>query len=490
MNCRSSFTFKLLTVFFLTSLVFLSAQTIRDEESLFLEAKNLLYKNPSESASIAAFIYKNNAGSDDKIQALMLLAEAYLIQGDYQNAVDKMFQSSELVKQLGGNRHDDQMHFLWFRICDELGVRFSQLYLIKGQKMKAPEHYSRAVHSFSQSKWTQTIVELDAFRKQKIKPTADLSDFFYALSYNNLSNTKAADYYVKKIRSYTPYFAFAKAEIQFSEKEFSKSLDSLNFQISDPNTVQDIALRQKIYSLFTRNHKELGDIANYTKSFHLENALQDSLSEIKENARILLLTKINQEQDLILKKKYDQQKKIIAFIVFFIILVPAVTYIVNKKVNRKKLQLQNRIAELEDRKRLIAEYNTQGNAGKILIPDKTVKLLLQKLENFEKNEEYLKKEISLQLLAEYLNTNTKYLSEIINTYKDKNFYAYINELRVTYIINQLKNNSLYLKYKVSHLAEMAGFSSHSLFSTVFKQVTGLSPASFIKSIKDNKDAGN
>nr|WP_246625384.1 helix-turn-helix domain-containing protein [Edaphocola aurantiacus] len=88
--------------------------------------------------------------------------------------------------------------------------------------------------------------------------------------------------------------------------------------------------------------------------------------------------------------------------------------------------------------------------------------------------------MSLSYLATHINTNTKYLSRVINQHKQKDFNGYINELRVNYIIVQLNSDPVWRKYKISTLADEAGFSSHSKFATVFKSITGLSPSLFIQ----------
>ncbi|HLV38436.1 helix-turn-helix domain-containing protein, partial [Xanthomarina sp.] len=62
----------------------------------------------------------------------------------------------------------------------------------------------------------------------------------------------------------------------------------------------------------------------------------------------------------------------------------------------------------------------------------------------------------------------------------------INKLRIQYIVNKLKSDPDYLNYKISYLAEECGFSSHSKFSASFKNVTGLSPSTFISNLTNNK----
>lgn len=85
-----------------------------------------------------------------------------------------------------------------------------------------------------------------------------------------------------------------------------------------------------------------------------------------------------------------------------------------------------------------------------------------------------------------LNTNTKYLSHILNVHKNKDFNTYINNLRIQYIIHKLETDKNYKKYKISYLADSSGFSSHSKFTNVFKSVTGFTPSLFLEYIEKDK----
>lgn len=116
---------------------------------------------------------------------------------------------------------------------------------------------------------------------------------------------------------------------------------------------------------------------------------------------------------------------------------------------------------------------------KNLVSEETEKQLLEALKVFESGTDFTRSDMSIAVLAARLNTNIKYLSDVINRHKGKNFNGYINELRVNYIINKLKTDPIYLNYKISYLAEESGFSSHSSFTTVFKSVTGISPTKFL-----------
>ncbi|MCD2422514.1 helix-turn-helix domain-containing protein [Niabella pedocola] len=117
---------------------------------------------------------------------------------------------------------------------------------------------------------------------------------------------------------------------------------------------------------------------------------------------------------------------------------------------------------------------------KRIMPEETERRLLKGLEDFQQSDLFLDSELSFSSLATRLNTNTKYLSYLIKVHKKTDFTSYINELRVNYIVEKLKNNPEWRHYKISALAVTAGFSSHSQFAAVFKTFTGLTPSVFVK----------
>jgi AraC-like DNA-binding protein len=123
---------------------------------------------------------------------------------------------------------------------------------------------------------------------------------------------------------------------------------------------------------------------------------------------------------------------------------------------------------------------------KIFIPQETENAILNKLKRFESSSRFTNKEMSLAVLAGQLDTNTKYLSEIINNHYNMNFNSYINKLRINFIVSKLKSDANFINYKISYLAETCGFSSHSSFATVFKSITGITPITFIELLKKEK----
>jgi AraC-like DNA-binding protein len=117
------------------------------------------------------------------------------------------------------------------------------------------------------------------------------------------------------------------------------------------------------------------------------------------------------------------------------------------------------------------------------IPEDVKQFILQELEQFEAKELFLKKGITLTSLAKSVKTNTTYLSEIINSYKGKNFAAYLNELRINYALNKLVIDKRFRSYKLSVIAEELGYNNEQAFSIAFKKKTGTPLSTYIKEIE-------
>lgn len=160
-----------------------------------------------------------------------------------------------------------------------------------------------------------------------------------------------------------------------------------------------------------------------------------------------------------------------------------------KKHIRKKAAFEafrkNRISEEIYTHKVQPEESHEEQKDESLSEETEIKLL-KGLEKFEKANGYNEKGIALGKIAVQLNTNVKYLSNVIKKHKADNFSSYINTLRINYIVHQLENIPEYRKYKVSYLSEETGFSSANAFSKVFKDITGVSPSSYINLLGKEK----
>ena len=118
------------------------------------------------------------------------------------------------------------------------------------------------------------------------------------------------------------------------------------------------------------------------------------------------------------------------------------------------------------------------------IDPEVVQSTLEALDKWETNLGYLDQKTSQNSLASDLNTNTTYLSKIINTYKGQTFSNYIKDLRVTYAINHLKENPHIIDtHSTIQIAEMFGFSSLDVFARAIKSKIGVTPAVYFRKLK-------
>jgi YesN/AraC family two-component response regulator len=116
------------------------------------------------------------------------------------------------------------------------------------------------------------------------------------------------------------------------------------------------------------------------------------------------------------------------------------------------------------------------------INDDIIDRVLSELHKFENKKGFLNKKLTLSTLSKKIKTNPKYLSKIINTHKHKSFRSYINDLRIQYILDCLKNESKFKKYTVKAISEEAGFSNPESFTKAFKKQTELTVSYFLKRV--------
>ncbi len=239
-----------------------------------------------------------------------------------------------------------------------------------------------------------------------------------------------------------------------------------------------------------------------------------SLSEIPKNESLNLKNDQNDVQETIADAydnfavyyKKQNQINLIKNIVIAILIISliALYFFYNSKQkrqfakfkdiirNQKKVSFayNNEAVEIDDFSNIsvveIGQSEEIKKRTESLMTSETETKLLELLETFEKGNLYNNKNMSLPFLAGELNTNTKYLSYVINQHKSADFKTYVNRLRINYIVDKLINDEKYRQYKISILADECGFSSHSKFASVFKAVTDFSPSAFIKHLDDKK----
>ncbi len=114
-------------------------------------------------------------------------------------------------------------------------------------------------------------------------------------------------------------------------------------------------------------------------------------------------------------------------------------YIKHRK-HRKRFQdiIQQLEVPKQETKTISPPTTESITTQKLNIDEAVITNVLEKLDRFETKKEFLQSDISITILAKKCTTNTKYLSKIINTHKSKSFINYINDLRIDFILKELK----------------------------------------------------
>lgn len=137
----------------------------------------------------------------------------------------------------------------------------------------------------------------------------------------------------------------------------------------------------------------------------------------------------------------------------------------------------NKNAESTSDSKTQRDENFKKYSGSTLSEDQKISLI-SKLEHLVQVEKiFINEKLSIEDIAVKLDTNSKYISQVINETFNKNFYNYINSYRIEEAKLMLKSE-LSDKYSILGIAQSVGFVSKSTFNVAFKRITGLTPTEF------------
>jgi AraC-like DNA-binding protein len=85
---------------------------------------------------------------------------------------------------------------------------------------------------------------------------------------------------------------------------------------------------------------------------------------------------------------------------------------------------------------------------------------------------------SLQTLCERVESNSSYVSQVINERYGRTFKVLLNELRVNEACRRLSDPENYGQFTIEAVSSSVGFKSRANFAVVFKKITGLTPTEF------------
>ncbi|WP_426277869.1 helix-turn-helix domain-containing protein [Chryseobacterium sp. S-02] len=283
-------------------------------------------------------------------------------------------------------------------------------------------------------------------------------------------------------------------------KDYKKSIEYINAAITLEKQHSYPASRIDSFETLAQVYVAMGDKEKSKFFMNKYALLVDSLDYVDKKEADLVIKKMVAEVDQQNKENSKKQWIITGVLALIATLITTILWRMKNKALRRKyeqmmVKLKNdevvlpeeTIEETEDHDAEPESTNDlQPAANKNTISADTEVRILRRLKSFEQSEKFLKKDLTVGSLAAQLNTNTKYLSEIIKSRGGQNFNNYINSLRINYIVHKLYNEPKYREYKISYLAEECGYASSQVFVIAFKKINGLTPSYFIQNLKEDK----
>lgn len=468
-----------------------------------------------------------------KLDKKVYPAKIYLLRGNLYFKFDYLKQSLDnyilALRYAKENKNERQIAFT------ELNIAFLQNYIGKYKEAtKIFRHYlynANSLHNIERDQIQQNLIDayimlnkLDSAKVlikggiQSSLKNKDKYNYYKYLSLSGFYNIKKENY--KK----------AVDELLLCKKYFSTDITDLNINYTlfvlgkayiglykKDKAIQSFTELDSNVQKTNNTFPELREVYTYLIDYYKEK--NDKEKQLYYIERFLKIDKKLDEQfqylSTELPKKYDtpillqekeniindlENRKIILFssigILLTALLLLSFFYYKSKNTEKQHRKIAQDLINSIERKNLetpkavlvpeqlqnIKEINIEDKTNKT-ISEEVTQFILKELENFETKEFFLKKGITSASLAKSIKTNTTYLSEVINTQKGKNFAAYLNDLRIDYVLNRLIKDKKFRSYKVVAVAEELGYNNEQSFSLAFKKKTGTTLSIYIKEIE-------
>ena len=327
-------------------------------------------------------------------------------------------------------------------LIDSASLYFRKAYEIS--KLINPRHKDSELH----------------FSLERVKVHIKRENYYEAL--NLLEHSEVVD--VEKNELQEVYFL--KSDIFKKINEIDSSIyyayKFLNLKKNSPSTEKN---KIQVYKNLAEIYKSINKIDSTYKYTSLVNKKQNDLfRNTNEDSSKRSLSDFIHEQGL------RNQLILIIFSLLFFLLLFNFFYKQQKLKMKKKNLVENKKPLIPKKKQLYINKELEQK-------------LLEKLLVFEKSNLFLDHKFNIQFLAKKLKTNTSYLSHIINEKKGRTFKQYTTELRINYLLKELKNNHQLRKYTIKALGKEIGYTDASAFTRAFKNFIGKSPSEYISTLK-------
>lgn len=345
---------------------------------------------------------------------------------------------------------------------------------------------------------------------------------YYALSNQGVIAMAAHDYatahyYLKKVKQYiedsgldyrylcTTYST--NGNMYMMQKRPKEAIKNFLTELEIAKKYNDAKLVSSIYRQLYVAYNMTGDTrkAQDYKMRYL--TLSDSLFDQNRMhaAQNKLFDYENQLNDQIISNLTERSRMLMAYVGLFLcfIIVLSILYVKLRKRNKHLLEAQQLLIEKNKEltkqddasKAMIRKYAEsighkvhsdneetadEGRQTSLLTAEQQT-ILLDKINRVMDDIATIsRQDFSLNMLAELVDSNTKYVSAVINENYGMNFKTYLNEHRIREACRRLSDTQHYGNMTIQAIYEELGYKSGSSFVQAFRKLNGMNPSQYQK----------
>lgn len=408
------------------------------------------------------------------------IAGYYKLTGDFKKAILFHKQNLSILKDITKSK-DYERFKIWGSSLEEIYLELSDIH-IELKEIDSAKFYNHSAKSVLDTS-NGAYNDIYRFRNKIHELEINLLEDKTNLAKNNLDeafkiipNTlkKTFEYYSKYY--YSGIISYHEGNFQ-EAIEYFEAIDTVRIKSNESAGFFHDNLYKTLYKSYlkTSNLKK----ADYYFEKHLA-SLKGQMNvnnSVHSNFKKNEIAQYNEEVSALRKQGSKQYLLMITvalaslFIVFFIFIR------FRNKQKRHKGKLKAIMEQLA-----IMEQQTKPKTVPININDEEIKRVVERLNELEDKNYFLRVDCSVSNLAKKLKTNTTYLSKIINAHHQKNFTTYVNDLRIDYVLNKLKEDKIFRRYTIQSIANEIGFKSKETFNSAFRKRTGVLPSALIKEL--------
>lgn len=440
----------------------------------------------AEASNYCRQAYDIIQGTDDDekmIRVLRIMYEAAHLTSEEQTSMDYLYQALDLAEQSGDSA-------LLANVYSAFGLANYR----NGDQLEAVRYYKKARALISEKGsnselWAATYQHLSYVQLDSVESACKLSKYLLEQCLKNnspiLSNAYRGRAWCFAKNGQNDSAAYY-LQLAAKERESGEKADaSPGFYYY----MHDIAVLIKNYKLALKYLNK--SLVQFRKSYRESVAEELTATRTKfdydiQKERIKKLKLQNELEH----EKVQRQRVVNVFIIVLLIAALFFFYYRRKQMRNLNAAYKNLVKKNLELDKInislkkLEKKRTKNNDGINIKDEEKIYVKLKNL--LEEDKIFRQKDLTESKIAEILDTNTTYISSIINNRFGVPFKTLLNKYRIDEA-RQLLVSKEYSNYSIEGIASEVGYQSRSAFYQVFKQNTGMTPTAYVKTYKEIED---